>query len=338
VAAFVAGFALPYALVFGVYAAAGHLSEFLYYYQRYGREVYMAPVTWKVVRESLHGQFGRYSFAVSTAALALVLAVARLVHAMASAWSRAADAGRWARVIDLSRRNAPAVFILLHFLCSFFGATFLFRFYGHYYLELYPFLGLVAGFALRPGGDEARGPSGFDVALALAGMSALLLVADWSLRRNVIWHRGDARWDRWYQDPATDPIVRYVSSTTSPTDTIFVWGFRSETHVSAHRLPASRFVYSVYPSGFVPWFRESIAEEASRVVPGSQELLLSDLEEARPELVIDAGASMDDRYMHDIPIFHRYLEQRYCPMGTVDGEPVYRRRRGDTCPPPDATP
>jgi len=109
----------------------------------------------------------------------------------------------------------------------------------------------------------------------------------------------------------------------------------AETYVSAHRYPASRFVYTVYPSGVVPWFAATHAEEASRVVPGSQQLLLDDLEASEPELVIDAGRSMKGRYMYAIPLLRRYLDRHYCFARFVDGEPIYRRRHDDACPPAD---
>ena len=130
-------------------------------------------------------------------------------------------------------------------------------------------------------------------------------------------------------------IVRYVLEKTQPTDTLFVWGFRAETYVSARRLPASRYVYTVYPAGVVPWFQATREEEERRAVPGARDLLLADLERYRPELVIDAGRSMNGRYMYNYPPLRNYLDRNYCFMRYVDGEPVYRRRQGEQCPPAD---
>lgn len=99
------------------------------------------------------------------------------------------------------------------------------------------------------------------------------------------------------QPPEIDPVVRYVVEKTSERDTIFVWGFRAETYISAHRFPASRFVYTVYPSGVVPWFQATREEEERRTVPGSRELLLEDLEHWRPQLGDRRGA-LDERAVH----------------------------------------
>ena len=164
------------------------------------------------------------------------------------------------------------------------------------------------------------------------GASALLALCAFNLHRNVRLRRET---DRWYQDPRTDPIVRYVLERTEPNERIFVWGFRAETYVSAQRMPASRFVYTVYPAGVVPWFQATREEEEQRTVPGSRAQLLADLDREQPELIIDAGRTMSGRSMYNYPALRTYLDRGYCFMRYVDGEPVYRRRHGATCPPAD---
>jgi len=44
---------------------------------------------------------------------------------------------------------------------------------------------------------------------------------------------------------------------------------------------------------------------------------------------------MSGRYMYNYPQLRAYLDRGYCFMRYVDGEPVYRRRHGDICPPAD---
>src|SRR5206468_1959691 len=78
----------------------------------------------------------------------------------------------------------------------------------------------------------------------VCGGALLLAIANSALARNVRLRRET---DRWYQDPAQDPIVRYVDERTTPDQTIFVWGFRAETYLSSRRYPGSRYIYTVYP-------------------------------------------------------------------------------------------
>ena len=215
------------------------------------------------------------------------------------------------------------------------GACFTFRFFPHYFVQVLPLLalcvGMLAGESFRRVTLRER-PAWVSFATMLAAAMLLLGVAHSALHRNVRFRRET---DRWYQPPGQDPIVRYVTERTEPGDRIFVWGFRAETYLSARRLPGSRYVYTVYPAGVVPWFPSTRDEEESRQVPGSRQLMLEDLERERPELVIDAGRSMSGRYMYNYPELRQYLDRNYCFMRYVDGEPVYRRRQNGDCPPAD---
>lgn len=426
---FAGGFAVPYALVIALYAATGHLDVFIYYYQRYGREIFMAPVTVEFIRDKIREQIDRYYigiagvsalwfYAVSRAlretmtpqsedtcradepsvrlpiapelhvllnivvpglgivllprrrALgAVILAVAAgalglgvalraragfyyplaamvrdaaiwLALGMASAALcaglivRDCEGLRW-RGLERLRAHASPWYAILQMVCAFVGACFTFRFFPHYFVQFFPFAAVViAGVVAAPferlDADDRPGlASAFTVVL---GGAILLAIANSALQRNVRMRR---EVDRWYQEPTADPIVRYVLERTTPDQKIFVWGFRAETYLSSRRFPGSRFVYTVYPAGVVPWFQATHEEEEQRVVPGSRVQLLEDLEREQPELVIDAGRSMNGRYMYNYPMLRAYLDRHYCFMRYVDGEPVYRRRHGERCPPAD---
>jgi len=323
---FTLGAVAPFVLVVGLYAATGHYKEFTYYYQRYGREIFMAPVTLNAYRDKLKEQFDKYLFGI--------------VVVGSLGWLLAARTAR--RIVDHDgprgsgfRAEAPALVVFLQLLAAVFGASFTGRFFPHYFVEVFPIAALVAGVALAsilaPPSASLRGRFAGTLTLVL-GCTTLLSVCAWNLHRNVRLRRET---DRWYQDPRTDPIVRYVTERTDPADRIFVWGFRAETYLSSQRMPASRFVYTVYPAGVVPWFQATRDEEERRVTPHSREQLLADLDRERPELIIDAGRTMSGRYMYNYPQLRAYLDRGYCFMRYVDGEPVYRRRHGDTCPPAD---
>ncbi len=323
---FALGSAIPFVLVTLIYAASGHLKEFTYYYQRYGREIFMAPVTLTSYRDKLKEQFDKYLFGIVVVGSLGWLLAARVLRRVTDH-----EGPRWSGL----RAQGGALVVFLQLIGSVIGASFTGRFFPHYLVEVFSVAAVVAGGALAaivaPSRASLRGRFVGTLTLVL-GASALLAVCAWNLHRNVRLRRET---DRWYQDPHTDPIVRYVLERTDPNDRIFVWGFRAETYVSAQRMPASRFVYTVYPAGVVPWFQATREEEERRVVPGSRAQLLADLERERPELIIDAGRTMSGRYMYNYPQLRAYLDRGYCFMRYVDGEPVYRRRHGDTCPPAD---
>jgi hypothetical protein len=323
---FAAGAAIPFAVVTAIFAATGHLREFIYYYQRYGRDIFMAPVTLNSYRDKLKEQFDKYLFGIVVVGALGWMLLARVLRRVADH-----DGPRWSGV----RAEGGALVTFAQLVAAVIGASFTGRFFPHYFVEVFSVAAVVAGgslgAAVAPARASARGRFIGAVTLVL-GASLLLSVCAWNLRRNVRLRRET---DRWYQDPHTDPIVRYVLERTDPHERVFVWGFRAETYVSAQRMPASRFVYTVYPAGVVPWFQATRDEEERRVVPGSRRQLLDDLDREQPELIIDAGRTMSGRYMYNYPQLRAYLDQKYCFMRYVDGEPVYRRRHGDVCPPAD---
>ena len=323
---FAVGGAIPFVVVMAIFGAAGHLKEFFYYYQRYGRDIFMAPVTLNSYRDKLREQFDKYLFGIVVVGSLGWLLAARVFRRIADH-----DGPRGTGL----RAEAGVLVAFLQLLASVIGASFTGRFFPHYFVEVFSVAAVVAGGALAasvaPARASLRGRFVGSLTLVL-GASALLAVCAWNLHRNVRLRRET---DRWYQDPHTDPIVRYVLERTDPHERIFVWGFRAETYLSAQRMPASRFVYTVYPAGVVPWFQATRDEEERRVVPGSRAQLLADLDHEQPELIIDAGRTMSGRYMYNYPQLRAYLDRGYCFMRYVDGEPVYRRRHGDTCPPAD---
>ena len=323
---FVVGGAIPFAVVLAIFGAAGHLKEFFYYYQRYGRDIFMAPVTLNSYRDKLREQFDKYLFGIVVVGTLGWLLAARVFRRIADH-----DGPRGTGL----RAEAGVLVTFLQLLASVVGASFTGRFFPHYFVEVFSVAAVVAGGALAanvaPARASLRGRFVGSLTLVL-GASALLALCAWNLHRNVRLRRET---DRWYQDPHSDPIVRYVLERTEPNERIFVWGFRAGTYVSAQRMPASRFVYTVYPAGVVPWFQATRDEEERRVVPGSRAQLLADLDRERPELIIDAGRTLSGRYMYNYPQLRAYLDRGYCFMRYVDGEPVYRRRHGDTCPPAD---
>lgn len=312
------GFVSPFAIVAAIYGASGHLRTFVYYFQQYGREVFMDPVTMSTTRAAFAPQIERSLTLVG----AIVLGTSALV-------------GRalFSRTSLSSRGRAGALFVALNAALGFAGALFTTRFFGHYFVQVIPWVALVAALVVS---DRTHSTHNQDTPSAtdrtrwaiVAGAIVVCLVGHVTRGRQIARARET---DRWFQDPADDPISRYVRENSRPEQPVFVWGFRAETYLSAERWPASRYVYTVYPAGVVPWFAATRAEMERRVVPGSREALLEDLEREKPELIVDAGRTLLDQYMYNYPVLRAYMDQHYCFLRYVDGEPIYRRKRGQRC-------
>ena len=66
---------VPYVLVIGLYAVTGHLREFVYYYQRYGRDIFMAPLTRDYMRDKVREQIDRYFLGGSAVTMVAMVAL-----------------------------------------------------------------------------------------------------------------------------------------------------------------------------------------------------------------------------------------------------------------------
>jgi hypothetical protein len=125
--------------------------------------------------------------------------------------------------------------------------------------------------------------------------------------------------------PQHDAVADYISTHTSPSDRVFVWGDWAALYNESDRIMASRF------PGFLRGF-----DRGAEVVPNSWDtapdvwpLLQSDFDAHPPALIIDtaaAGWSDFARYpMSNYPLLAGYVAANYHPVATIDGVVIYAR-------------
>lgn len=91
-------------------------------------------------------------------------------------------------------------------------------------------------------------------------------------------------------DGITAEVGRVVKANTQPTERIFVWGYVPEMHVFAQRLPNTRFFYTVWVTGMIPWTNlDWMKDTAYAILPGTPETLRRDFERRPPAVVVDTG-------------------------------------------------
>jgi 4-amino-4-deoxy-L-arabinose transferase-like glycosyltransferase len=294
-------------------AASGTLKQFYYYTIVYNRDVHLHPTTKHF--EWLPTLFFRLTgetFFFMGVVLLLGFAIPFLVGRVRAA-SRLRSG--WALV----RAEGATSYLAYHFVLAFFGATVMYRFFPHYYLQAAPFMALVAASVVD---RYFRRPRTARSARVIVSTFTLFVVFASALGC-VFGEKVDGRvsHDRTHTDAA-----KYIMATTEPSDRIFVWGFSPWLYEYAHRRPAGRYVFSTYVTGFVPWYWEKLSVEKARIVPGSVEALLGDLAREKPAIVVDAGSVMMARPMrlYDAPT--AWLYEHYCfevRFGALD---VYRRK------------
>ena len=296
----------------------GTLRQLVYYTVTYNREVHLRPApseTFPWLRGLISRLGDGTSFFVVTAVLLAIAApvVARRVRAACR------ERSAWA----LGRGFGTAHFLALNFAIALISAVAMYRFFSHYFLLAAPFAALCAG---ATSGSLARsirwGPGVRRIAWASLG---LILFCGWL--GSVAAEKVDGRvsYDRTVND-----VSDYVAAITRPEDRIFVWGFSPWVYQFSHRRPAGRYVFETYVTGFVPWFWESLTVERARVVPGSPEALLGDLNREKPAVVVDAGSIMLARPMRMFASFASWLHANYCFVLRIGAFDVYSRKRGAT--------
>lgn len=323
----VAAFALPVALVAGVYAASGAWAAFRFCFWDYNASIYLAATHVDLVRVLRVPWDAVTHFLVPTPTVSVMAVVGAIVGVRAF---RRGDP-----------TEAPA--ILLAAVVTLAAVVPGLRYFTHYAALALPFLAALAGL-------------GFEALLTRAGARASLAVAlvAFSLGVEVAprgWLDTGSRLARWWErggvsklgdplewpgrDESVVPVARFVREATSPDERVFVWGMRPHVLVYADRLLATRFTTCTFLTGLVPWERVAPYEDTTPwIVPGAWDRLLEDLAREKPRLIVDAshdhhfgeGAYAPERF----PALEALLERDYEPAftsGTTDRFVVWRRRR-----------
>jgi hypothetical protein len=305
--------ALPSAFVIHS-AREGTLRELLYYGFTYNREIHLNPTPDRSL-SWLPNLFYRLGEEPSFFVLLTGLI------ALGAPWvsRRARAAWRDRSVWTLGRGFGFRQFLGLNLALALASGATMYRFFPHYFLQAWPFAALCAGAAAEPFARSRRWQPTWR--RLSAGFLGLVLFCGW--QATVISEKVDGRV---MHDRSVDEVSRLIAATTGPPDRIFVWGFSPWIYQYSHRRPAGRYVFETYVTGFVPWFWEKLSVERARIVPGSTEALLSDLDREKPVVVVDAGSVMLARPMRAYAPFAWWLHANYCFEVRIGAFDVYRRK------------
>jgi len=298
--------------------AQGTLTDLVYYCVTYNQKVHLRPTN--KVFPVLTNVFTRLNEESGFFVLSF------LVFALLGrgAIGRIAVARRERSALAVFRGFGGGEYVAWHFVLAFAAASSMYRFFPHYYLEVLPFVAVTAGHLSKRLFERAPRTA---YAL-LAGMIGMVLLV--GAFGAMFGERVDGRVAH---DRTAQIVSRYIEATTKPTDRVFVWGFSPMLYGYSHRKPAGRYVFGTYVTGFVPWFWDSMAKEESRIVPGSVEALLGDLDREDPPIVVDAGAVMMARPMRAYDKPNAWLHAKYCFEVRIGAYDVYRRKAdGARCP------
>jgi len=308
---------------FAVHAAlSGTLGGLVYYCFTYNVRVHLSPA------DSLfsHTTIEPLADHVKRMTSFVFVGVALIGASAAYAFQRARAAVRERSLHALLRGFGAERYLGAHALVATIAASSMYRFFPHYYLPALPFVALtLAGWIARR--VRARRGRADVVRVATSILVVGTLVAGGL--QAYAYEKVDGQVTH---GPMVKRLARYIEVTTTPTSPVFVWGFSPWLHEYSHRKAAGRYVFETYVTGFVPWFFDASPQaERARVVPGSLEALLGDLDREQPELVIDAGSVILARPMRAYAQAATWLHQHYCFELRISGYDVYRRKAASGC-------
>jgi 4-amino-4-deoxy-L-arabinose transferase-like glycosyltransferase len=287
------GFAAPVCATAGWMTATGTLKDAIYanatYNAMYTAEVSLSTKLWLL-------QFnGRL---VTMAAAPLFLGTALAAAQM------------------LARRRSGDMVAGLWLAASAFGVAATGRFYGHYFIQLFPAMALMVAGGFSPNPRWLWHPIGGRLAVAAGGVAAGLAVfmnAPFYATAEPV-ERANAREgsETAVRGAVSKEVGEYVAANTMSNEAVLLVGRDTAILWYADRRPASRFVFDM-----PLWMDDERLEE-----------FIDDIESAEAAVVVDwldgiPGLDLSDPRVERV---RRTVEARYTLAETIDGARVYRRR------------
>lgn len=271
----VAGLAVVAALTIAYFSKHDALADFVYYAWTYNTRLYVPAVpAW----ERIAGMKLGFDLAVAHAPALGLLAASGLLLILRDVSDAAANRTRNVPVLAWLIAGWSASGVISTALSG--------RAFGHYAIQLIPGLSLAAGWIVSRCVAFFRQPASAiwmraSVVIAFAAAGAW---TGFDFIRN--WKSINP------QDNAPEGrLFSLVQTHSAPTERIFVWGYYPNVYLMAHRLPSTRFIYTNYVTGLIPWTNlDPLTDTAYAVVPHAWDRLMEDLSRQPPALIVDSGS------------------------------------------------
>jgi hypothetical protein len=166
------------------------------------------------------------------------------------------------------------------------------RLFDHYSIQVIPGISLAGGWTLaRFAGWLKR--SGSRRLLVGLGAVALAVALAWTTIDLVHFRKKLGQ----EVNPSDAMLARTIQSYSRPRDPILVWGYYPEIYLIARRLPSTRFIYTNYLTGMIPWTNLDTAKDTRyAIVPGAWKSFWQDYEARPPVVIVDSLARGYGKY------------------------------------------
>lgn len=269
------GFLLPLAVTIAYFAAHGALDDLILYSWTYNTKYYVPEVPFA---GRLTGIYVPFQLALERLPVVLGLIVLAWLGSLGTALRRL-----WPR-----QPLATLEWLILGWCATGLISTVLSgRNFPHYSIQVVPGFALACGWVLAVAGRAAarwwRGGPKFGAVVAAAAITAVILAIAIPAVREI--RSVDIR------DDSSNPIVGgVIQERSQPDDRLFIWGYMPEMYVFAKRLPASRYFYTNWTTGLIPWTNvDWFIDTQYAVIPGTPEILRAEIERQPPAMILDSG-------------------------------------------------
>ncbi len=230
-------------------------------------------------------------------------------------------------------------FLILWLSAALAGVAMSGRFFGHYYIQAFPVLALMAAYGvLRLPALLLRERFAAPVVkrliwvAVLVGMLIPVIQYQTQYIMRFIVQRDNPQVTHDMVEASFRPVADYVRTHTRPEDTVFVWGFCPQIYVLADRNPASRFIFCNFLTGSMTESAldfEPQAETDDWITPGSWNMLEDDLGKTKPQCIVDVTPSSYLNYakypIRKYPYLAALLDQHYQLAATISEMDIYQR-------------
>lgn len=220
------------------------------------------------------------------------------------------------------------------------------RFFGHYWIQMYPIVTLVAVPAwlyLAKGARKARLVLG--VAVLVGGLVAALHYNTWRSWDKYAPPRGVSFFHLGQGSTEVD-IAAFTREHTAPDETVCVWGYCPQIYWYSNRLPGVRDFICHYVCGYSPGVSNtqfvSLPEKRKSGHRGAVQMFIDDLERSKAKYIFDLTPIRNytftfyDYPIADYPELEDYVLRNYLPQDKIGKALVFRRRTAnDASWPPD---
>ena len=219
----------------------------------------------------------------------------------------------WIRIREPDRTRAELIWI--HLLAALVAYQMGARFYGHYFLQVVPYLALVAAWG------HANLPRGRSSTLSLTPhLLVLWLVAFAAINATRLSAMRD--------EEGSAEAAAFVSAVTRPDDELLLWSARGEIAFDSHRRYATRFPFNSYLTGRIfgtAHARPGASRETNRSLESDAgwQMLAHDLAAAPPAIIIDGGVPGFE--LSRYPLLRELVQRAYGPPHRFGALAVYRR-------------